>query len=102
VRRLDRLLDRSGFKVKTVMEPLEDLSEDVDLVVVSPDLREDAQSAAGFGVPVLVTTPATAAEDFADLVRQLEAGTELTVERPDRSAPTGPHIVTYRGSMRIE
>jgi hypothetical protein len=101
-RRLDRLLDRSGFKVKVVLEPLEDLPGDVDILVVSPDLRDAAKAAIQPDVPLLVTSPTSAADDFADLVRRLEAGSELTAERADPSAPDAPNVVTYRGSLRLD
>jgi hypothetical protein len=101
-RRLDRLLARSGFRVKVLLEPLEDLPDDVDLLVVSPELREAARAVVQRGVPLLLTTPATAATDFADLVRRLEAGVELTAERADPSAPDTPNVVTYRGSLRVD
>ena len=102
-RRLDRLFERSGLKVKALLTPLEDLAtEDIDLVVAPPDLREAAAAVAGLDVPVIVTTPASAAIDFTDLVRGLVDGTELTAERIDPAAPTGPTIVTYRGSTRLD
>jgi hypothetical protein len=101
-RRLDRLLMRSGLKVKALLEPLEDLPEDADLVVAPVELREAAEAAVQPGVRVLPTTPPTAAEDFAGLVRELEAGTELTAERTDPARAGDPTIVTYRGGMRID
>lgn len=101
-RRLDRLLGRSGFKVKALLEPLEELPADADLVVVEPALREAAEAAAPPGVSLLLTTPPTAAADFAELVRRLEAGTELVAERVDPSTAGGPTIVTYRGGLRID
>jgi hypothetical protein len=101
-RRLDRLLDRSGFKVKAVLEPLEDLPADADLVVVEPDLRAAAEAVISPGVPILLTTAPTAAGDFAALVQRLEAGTELTAERVDPAQAGGPTIVTYRGGLRID
>jgi hypothetical protein len=100
-RRLDRLLDRSGFKVKVLLDPLEDLPADVDLVVAPAEMRELAEAAAPPGVQVLATIPPTAAEDFAALVRRLEAGAELTAERTDPSSDS-PTIVTYRGGLRID
>ena len=101
-RRLDRLLDRSGLKVKALLEPLDDLPSDADLVVVEPELKEAAEAVVPAGVLLLVTTPPTAATDFADLVRRLEAGSELTAERVDPSDAAGPTIVTYRGGLRID
>jgi hypothetical protein len=101
-RRLDRLLDRSGLKVKALLEPLDDLPADADLVVVEPELREAAEAVVPSGVPVLVTTPPTAAADFADLVRRLEVGPDLTAERVGPSDAAGPTIVTYRGGLRID
>jgi hypothetical protein len=101
-RRLDRLLARSVFKVKVLLEPLEDLPENVDLLVVSPELREAAKVAVQPGVPLLLTTPATAVADFADLMRRLEEGLELTAERADPSAPDAPNVVTYRGGLRVD
>ena len=101
-RRLDRLFERSGLKVKALLTPLEDLDADVDVLIVPPDLRAAAEAIVGDGVPVLVTTPATAAVDFTELIRRLVEGTELTAERIDPSAPVGPTIVTYRGSTRLD
>jgi hypothetical protein len=101
-RRLDRLLNRAGLKIRAVLEPLEDLPADADLIVVEPELREAAEAVIPAGVPLLLTTPPTAASDFADLVRRLEAGTELTAERVDPSEAGGPNIVTYRGGLRID
>jgi len=101
-RRLDRLLDRSGLKVKALLEPLEDLPTDVDLLVIEPDLRAVAEAVISPGVPIFLTTPPTAASDFAALVQRLEAGTELTAERVDPAEAGGPTIVTYRGGLRID
>jgi hypothetical protein len=101
-RRLDRLLARSGFKIKAQLEPLEELPADADLVIVEPELREAAEAIIPSGVPLLLTTPSTAASDFAELVRRLEAGTELMAERITPSEAEGPTIVTYRGSVRID
>jgi len=101
-RRLDRLLDRSGFKVKALMEPLDDLPADADLVVVTPDLQEAAEAVVQPGVQVLPTTPQAAASVFAHLIERLTAGTELTAERTTLAERNGPTIVTYRGSQRID
>jgi hypothetical protein len=101
-RRLDRLLARSGLKVKALLEPLEELPADVDLLVIEPDLRVAAEAVKPPGVPILLTMPPTAASDFSALIQRLEAGTELTAERVDPAQAAGPTIVTYRGGLRID
>jgi hypothetical protein len=101
-RRLDRVLQRAELKVKATLSPLEELPEDTDILVVPPDLREAANEAAPPGTPILVTPASAAAGAFADLVKRLEAGTELTAERVDPEEADGPKIVSYRGHTRID
>ncbi len=101
-RRLDRLFVRSNLKVKATLAPLEDLPEDTDILVVSPDLREAAREAARPGTPILVTPASAAASAFADLVARLEAGTEFTAEHFDPSEKDKPKIVSYRGHTIID
>jgi hypothetical protein len=101
-RRLDRVLQRAELKVKATLSPLEELPEDTDILVVPPDLREAANEAAPPGTPILVTPASAAAGAFADLVKRLEAGTELTAERVDPEEAAGPKIVSYRGHTRID
>src|SRR5262245_26247997 len=69
-RRLDRLFERSGLKVKALLTPLDDLGEDIDVLVVPPELRDDAEARVGTDVPIVVTTPAEAPIEFAELVRR--------------------------------
>jgi hypothetical protein len=101
-RRLDRLLQREGFRVTATLAPLEDLPEDADILVVPPELGEAARAAAPPGTPVLVTSPEAATTTFADLVKRLGAGTELTAARVDPAEQGGPKIVTYRGATRLD
>jgi hypothetical protein len=101
-RRLDRVLQRAELKVKATLSPLEELPEDTDILVVPPDLREAANEAAPPGTPILVTPAFAAAGAFSDLVKRLEAGTELTAERIDPEEAAGPKIVSYRGHTRID
>jgi hypothetical protein len=101
-RRLDRLLQREGFKVTATLAPLEDLPEDTGVLVVPPELSEAARAAVPSGTPVLVTSPEAATAAFADLVKRLEAEIELTAERVDPAEPAGPKIVTYRGATRLD
>ena len=100
-RRLDRMLERAGLKVKATLAPLEELPEDMDILVIPPELREAARTAAP-ETPLLVTPPEVAADAFADLVKRLEAGTDYSAERVDPVEQAGPKIVTYRGSTRLD
>ena len=97
-RRLDRLVQREGLKIKVLLAPLDDLPEDVDLLIVPPELREAAPP----GVEILTTTPSEAAFDFAVLIQRLLAGVELTSEKVDPAEQAGPTIITYRGSTRLD
>jgi hypothetical protein len=82
-RRLDRVFARANLRVKATLAPLEDLPGDTDILVVPPDLRDEAKAAAPEGTPILVTPASAAAGAFAELVARLEAGTEFTAERID-------------------
>ena len=101
-RRLERVLQRAELNVKATLAPLEDLPEDVGVLVVPPDLSEAARDAAPPGTPILVTPASSAAGAFADLVRRLEAGEELTAHKIDPAEASGPKIVTYRGHTRLD
>jgi len=101
-RRLDRVFARANLQVKATLSPLEDLPADTDILVVPPELREAAREAAVPGTPVLVTSAASAAGAFADLVAKLQAGTEFTAEQIDPADKDKPKIVSYRGHTLID
>jgi hypothetical protein len=102
-RRLQRVLQRARFDVKATLAPLNELPSDTDVLVVPPDLREDARTAVPPGTPILVTTAAAAASAFADLLQRFEAGEELTAERFDPvELAAKPKIVTYRGQTLLD
>ena len=101
-RRLERVLQRAGFNVRTTLAPLENMPEDTDVLVVPPELREAARRAAAPGVRILITPAASAPGAFADLVKRLEAGDGITAERLDPAGQQGPKIVRYRGSTRLD
>src|SRR3954470_3509682 len=82
-RRLDRVFARANLRVKATLAPLEDLPEDTDILVVPPELREDARGAVVPGTPILVTPASAAAGAFAELVARLEAGVDFTAEHLD-------------------
>ncbi|MBV8720437.1 MAG: hypothetical protein JO020_04715 [Chloroflexi bacterium] len=102
-RRLDRVFARANLRVKATLAPLEDLPEDTDILVVPPDLRDEAKAAAPEGTPILVTPASAAAGAFAELVTRLEAGYEFTAEKIDPELEkTRPKIVSYRGHTIID
>ena len=77
--------------------------EDTDILVVPPDLREDARNAVKPGTPILVTPASAAAGAFAELVKRLEAGTDFTAERIDpEEEKDKPKIVSYRGHTLLD
>jgi hypothetical protein len=102
-RRLDRVFARANLRVKATLAPLEDLPTDTDILVVPPELRDDAREAAPPGTPILVTPASAAAAAFADLVARLEAGTDFTAEKFDPEVEkTRPKIVSYRGHTILD
>jgi hypothetical protein len=101
-RRLERVLQRAGFNVKATLAPLENLPEDTDVLVVPPELREAARRATAPGVHLLITSAASAPGAFADLVKRLEAGDDISAERLDPAGQQGPKIVRYRGSTCLD
>lgn len=102
-RRLDRVFARANLRVKATLAPLEDLPEDTDILVVPPELRDDAHSVVPTGTPILVMPASAAAGAFADLVRRLEAGTEFTAEKFDpEEEKARPKIVSYRGHTILD
>jgi hypothetical protein len=101
-RRLDRTFARANLRVKATLAPLEDLPEDTDILVVPPDLRDDARAAASPGTPILVTPASAAAGAFAELVKRLEAGVDFTAEHLDPDEKDKPKIVSYRGHTLLD
>lgn len=101
-RRLDRVLARAGLRVKATLAPLEDLPEDTDILVVPPDLRDDARTTARPGTPILVTPASAAAGAFAELVTRLQAGTQFTAERLSADEQEAPKVVSYRGHTLLD
>lgn len=102
-RRLDRVFARANLRVKATLAPLEDLPTDTDILVVPPELRDDAREAVPPGTPILVTPASAAAGAFAELVARLEAGTEFTAEKFDPEVEKSrPKIVSYRGHTILD
>jgi hypothetical protein len=90
------------LKVKATLAPLEDLPEDIDILVVPPELRDAARESAKPGIPILVTPVSSAAGAFAELVTRLEAGIDFTAEKIDPADKDKPKIVSYRGHTLLD
>ena len=102
-RRLQRVVQRAGLKTKATLAPLDGLPEDTDVLVVPPELRQQAREGVPPGTPILVTTAAAAPGAFADLIQRLQPGVELTAQRIDPEvAAREARIVTYRGQTRLD
>lgn len=92
-RRFEHALKRTGLRVRVRLDPLEELPESYEVVVVAPELAERAAALAP-GVRIVTATREDAAAAAATLVRELEQGTVLYAERAD---PNDPVIVVHRG-----
>jgi hypothetical protein len=92
-RRFDYTVAKAGWKIRVRLEPLEELPEHYDLVVVSPELRARAVAAIGDAL-LFVTTRESAAEGATQLLRELARGDVIVADKAD---PNAPKIVTHRG-----
>ena len=94
-RRFDHAMTKAGLKVRVRLEPIEELPEHYDLLVVAPELRERAEAALAKGDAFLFMTTRQSAADAAEqLLREIARGDIIAAERAD---PNAPKIVTHRG-----
>ena len=93
-RRFEHAVAKAGWKIRVRLEPIEELPEHYDLVVVSPELRSRAEAAVTKGAFLFVTTRQSAAEAAEGLLRELARGDVILAEKAD---PSAPKIVTHRG-----
>ena len=101
---LAKKIEQAGFNIKVLLVPLNDLSPDWDLVFVPKEFESDVAA-------ILPAEQIIALDEFlnqplyADLVRRLEAGTEIYAERVDPNQAEKDRagtIVRYRGYDRID
>jgi hypothetical protein len=92
-RRFEHAFKRAGLRVRVRLYPIEELPERYDLLVVAPELADEAARIAP-GVRVVRATRQDAATVAAELVKEIEAGTTLYAER---AKPGEPIVVTHRG-----
>lgn len=93
-RRFEHAVAKAGWKIRVRLEPIEELPEHYDLVVVSPELRSRAQAAITNGAFLFVTTRQSAAAAAEGLLRELARRDVLVADTAD---PNAPKIVTHRG-----
>ncbi len=93
-RRFEHAVGKAGLKIRVRLEPIEELPEHYDLVVVSPDLRSRAEAAITNGAFLFVTTRQSAADAADQLLREIGRGDVVLAEKAD---PNAPKIVTHRG-----
>jgi hypothetical protein len=94
-RRFDHAIIKAGWKIRVRLEPLEELPEHYDVLVVAPELRVRAEAAIARGDAFLFMTTRQSAADAADqLLRELARGDVIAAQRAD---PDAPKIVTHRG-----
>ena len=93
-RRFEYAVAKAGLKIRVRLEPIEELPEHYDLVVVGPELRSRAEAAITNGAFVFVTTRQSAGDAAGELLRELGRGDVIRAERAD---PNAPKIVTHRG-----
>lgn len=92
-RRFEHVLGKAGLDVRVRLHPLEDLPDSFEVLVIPPELRIRAITAA-HGAKVIVTTREYAASAATELLAELRTGTSLRAEPRD---PGAPRIVTRRG-----
>jgi len=92
-RRFEHVFGRSGLKIRVRLEPIEDLPERFDVLVVPAELKDRAQRVLG-GAMLYVTTRDSVADAATSLLAEIKRGEVFTAEPAD---PNAPKIVKHRG-----
>lgn len=92
-RRFEHEVKKAGLRIRVRLEPLEEMPESYEVVVVAPDLRHRAYESAPQG-RILTATRDDCAQKAQDLVRYIELGETLHAER---ASPDEPIVVVHRG-----
>ena len=92
-RRFEHAMKKAGLDVRVRLEPIEQLPEQYEVLVVSPALEAKANRIAADAI-VMVTTRPTAAEAVDRLLSEIARGYPITAARKD---PNAPVVVTRRG-----
>ena len=92
--RFERVMEKSGLKVRVRLLPLEELPDSYEVLVVPPEIQQAAE-ALHSSARLIVTSRADAPAAAAALLREIEEGVTLYAEKV---RPGEPKITTYRGS----
>lgn len=92
-RRFERTVERARLRVRVRLEPLEELPESFEVIVVAPELAERARTLAP-DAHLLTATRQDAANVSAALIRELAEGRSLYA---DGTVAGEPRIVVHRG-----
>ncbi len=93
-RRFERAGRRAGLDVRVRLEPLEDLPEQFEIIVVASELV-DRVASLGSAARVIPVTRQDAGSAAAGLMRELESGASIYAER---AKPDAPKVIVHRGS----
>ncbi len=96
-RRCERAFARATLDVRVRLEPLEELPESFEVLVVAPELRERAL-AVSRGARVVAMTRENAPSAVSALVEEIERGETL---RADHVRPGAPRVVVVRGAREL-
>jgi len=96
-RRCENAVARAKLAIRVRLYPLEGLPEAFEVLVVSPEMRERAESVAR-GARVVTTTREDALTAITDLIAEIKAGLTL---RAARAVEGGPKVVVIRGGEEL-
>ena len=85
------------MRVRVRLLPLDDLPESFEVLVVSPELREQAE-ALRTGARLVSATRELAGAAADDLIRDLRSGRSIYA---DEAKPNDPKMVTLRGTEEL-
>ncbi len=96
-RRCERAFARATLDVRVRLEPLEELPESFEVLVVPPSLREQALTVSK-GARVVTMTREDVPNVVSALVEEIQRGETL---RADRVRPGAPRVVVVRGAREL-
>jgi len=92
--RFQKVMQKSGLRIRVRLFPLEELPESFEVLVVPPELSEAALGLQT-GARLIVTSRTEAPGAAAELLAEIEHGLTLYAER---ARPGDPEIITFRGA----